>query len=74
MVSLPYISTFNQRDIPKKARPSQMSPRLLELCDKEIKDIQKKSIPKSHSPWRCAAFYVENVVEKERSSETCHQL
>lgn len=68
IVSLPYISTFNQRDIPKKACPSQMSPRLLELCDKEIKDLQKKPIRKSHSPWRCAAFYVQNVEEKERWS------
>ena len=69
MVSLPYISTFYERDIPTKARPSQMSPRLLELCDTEIKDLlRKKLICKSHSPQSCAAFYVENAPEKERGA------
>ena len=51
MVSLPYEKDFNEKQIPTKARPIQMSPKLLEYCKKEINDIlNKKLIRPSHSP------------------------
>jgi cysteinyl-tRNA synthetase len=66
-VTLPYISNFNEDKIPTKARPIQMNSRLLEICKSEINELLKKGlIRKSSSPWSCAAFYVENAVEKER--------
>jgi hypothetical protein len=44
-----------------------MNSRLLEICKSEINELLKKGlIRKSSSPWSCAAFYVENAVEKER--------
>ena len=59
MVSLPYEKDFTEKQIPTKARPIQMNPKLLEYCKKEINDLlNKKLIRSSHSPWSCAAFYV----------------
>ena len=67
MVSLPYEKDFNEKQIPTKARPIQISPELLEYCKKEINDLlSKKLIRPSHSPWSCATFYVQKALEIER--------
>ena len=51
MVSLPYEKDFIEKQIPIKARPIQMSPELLEFCQKEINDLlSKKFIRLSYSP------------------------
>ena len=69
MVSLPYEKYFNEKQIPTKARPIQMSLELLEYCKKEINDLlSKKLIRPSHSPWSCAAFYVQKASEIERGT------
>ena len=69
MVSLPYETDFNEKQIPTKARPIQMNPELLEYCKKEIQDLlDKKLIRPSHSPWSCAAFYVQKASEIERGT------
>ena len=69
MVSLPYEKDFSENQIPTKARPIQMSPELLEYCKKEINDLlSKKLIRPSHSPWSCAAFYVQKISEIERGT------
>ena len=63
------IKKFNEKQIPTKARPIQMNPELLEYCKKEINDLlNKKLIRPSHSPWSCAAFYVQKVSEIERGT------
>ena len=44
-----------------------MNKEILEHCKKEIQGfLDKKLIRPSKSPWSCAAFYVNNVNEKER--------
>ena len=69
MVSLPYEKDFNEKQIPTKARSIQMNPELLEYCKKEINDLlDKKLIRPSHSPWSCAAFYVQKASEIERGT------
>ena len=69
MVSLPYEKDFNEKQIPTKARPIQMSPELLQYCKKEINDLlSKKLIRPSHSHWSCAAFYVQKASEIERGT------
>ena len=46
-----------------------MSQELLEYCKKEINDLlNKKLIRPSHSPWSCAAFYVQKASEIERGT------
>lgn len=67
MVNLPYEETFNEKDIPTKARPCQMNSNYLEICKKEIQSLlDKRLIRHSKSPWSCTAFYVNKNVEKER--------
>ena len=67
MVSLPYEKDFNEKQIPTKARPIQMSLELLEYCKKEINNLlSKELIRSSNSPWSCAAFYVQKASEIER--------
>ena len=67
IISLPYEPNFNEKDIPTKARPTQMNFKLLEHCKKEIQSLlDKKPIRPSKSLWSYAAFYVNNVAEKER--------
>ena len=69
MVSLPYEKDFTKQKIPTKARPIQMNHELLEYCKKEINDLlSKKLIRPSHSPWSCAAFYVQKDFEIERGT------
>ena len=69
MVSLPYEKKINEKQIPTKARPIQMSPELLEYCKKEINDLlRKKLIRPSHSPWSYIAFYVQKASEIERGT------
>ena len=69
MVSLLCEKDFNEKQISTKARPIQMNPELLELCKKEINDLlSKKLIRPSHSPWSCAAFYVQKALEIERGT------
>ena len=59
IVQLPYEKSFNERQIPTKARPIQMNNELLEHYKKEIEDLLIKGlIRKSKSPWSSAAFYV----------------
>jgi len=53
--------------IPTKEKPVQMNQQTLEHCRQEINQIIEKSlIRKSKSPWSCAAFYINNVNERER--------
>ena len=67
IVNLPYVKNFEEKNIPSKARPIQMNKELLTFCRAEINDLlQKGLIRPSKSPWSCAAFYVNNQVEKER--------
>ena len=69
MVSLPYEKDFTEKQIPTKARPIQMNPKLLEYFKKEIKDfLNKKIIRSSHSPWSYATFYVQKASEIERGT------
>ena len=69
MVSLPYKKDFDEKQISTKARPIQMSPKLLEYCKKEINDLlSKKLIRPSHSPLSCATFYVQKASELERGT------
>ena len=44
-----------------------MDSRLLDLCDKEIKDLLSKKY-NPQTPWSCATFYVENAAELERGA------
>ncbi|XP_061372762.1 uncharacterized protein LOC133315201 [Gastrolobium bilobum] len=69
IVDLPYEKDFNERQIPTKARPIQMSGELLAFCQKEIADLLAKGlIRKSKSPWSCSAFYVNKQSEIERGT------
>jgi hypothetical protein len=69
IISLPYESDFNERNIPTKARPIQMNQELLEYCKKEIQELLDKGlIRKSKSPWSCSAFYVQKNAEIERGA------
>ena len=66
IITLPYEKDFNEKQIPTKARPTQMNFELLEYCKKEIQSLlEKKLIRPSKSPWSCAAFYVNNAPKKE---------
>ncbi|KAL4198759.1 hypothetical protein AMTRI_Chr03g141690 [Amborella trichopoda] len=66
-ISLLYEQGFDEKQKPTKARPIQMNIILLDMCRKEIIDLQnKKLIRPSSSPWSCAAFYVNKNAEKER--------
>ena len=47
MVSLPYEKDFNEKQIPTKERPIQMSPELLEYYKKEINDLLSKKTNKT---------------------------
>jgi len=42
VISLPYEPGFNEKDIPTKARPTQMNFELLGHCKKEIQDLLDK--------------------------------
>ncbi|KAK2973929.1 hypothetical protein RJ640_019444 [Escallonia rubra] len=44
IINLPYEPDFNERDIPTKARPIQMSQELLNHCKKEIQDLLDKRL------------------------------
>ena len=67
IITLPYEKEFNEKQIPTKARPTQMNAELLEYCKKEIQSLlEKKLMRPSKSPWSCAALYVNNAPEKER--------
>ena len=69
MVSLPYEKSFNEKQIPTKVRPIQMSPELLEYCKKEINDLlSKKLIRQSHFPLSYVAFYVQKALEIEKGT------
>ena len=66
-IALPYVKDFNEKDIPTKARPIQMSQELMDFCKAEIEDLLKKGIiRKSRSPWSCPDFYVQKNAEIER--------
>ena len=66
-VALPYVKDFQEKDIPTKARPIQMSQELMDTCRTEIEDLLKKGIiRKSRSPWSCPTFYVQKNAEIER--------
>ena len=57
IITLPYEPSFNETNIPTKARLSQMNHEVLEYCKKEIQDLLSKNlIKKSKSPWSCSAF------------------
>ncbi|KAI8535201.1 hypothetical protein RHMOL_Rhmol10G0155500 [Rhododendron molle] len=67
IVSLPYIKSFNESQIPTKSRPIQMNHELMETCKREIQSLLANGIiQKSKSPWSCPAFYVNKNAEKER--------
>jgi len=62
-----YEKDFQEKLIPTKARPIQMNEELLQIFQKEIKDLLVKGfIRKSKSPWSCSAFYVNKQSEIER--------
>ena len=66
IVQLPYEKDFNEKQIPTKARPTQMNNELLEHCKKEIEDLLNKGlIRKSKSPWSYVAFYVNKQAKLE---------
>ncbi|KAG8661721.1 hypothetical protein MANES_01G032701v8 [Manihot esculenta] len=66
VVNLSYEPDFNEKLIRTKARPIAMGPRHLEICKKEVAELEKKwLIRKSKGPWSCPAFYVENTAELE---------
>ena len=66
-VALPYVKDFNEKDIPTKARPIQMSHELMDFCKAEIEDLLKKGIIRmSRSPWSCPTFYIQKNAEIER--------
>ena len=44
IISLPYESDFNERNIPTKTRPIQMNQELLEYCKKEIQELLNKGL------------------------------
>jgi len=68
IITLPYEKGFNEKQIPTKARPTQINAELLEYCKREIQSLlEKKLIRPSKSPWSYAAFYVNNAPEKECS-------
>ena len=46
-----------------------MNEKLIDYCKQEIDLLVKEKLIKpSKSPWSCAAFYVQNVVELERGA------
>ena len=48
-VSFPYVDSFDENQIPTKARPIQMNAQLLEYCKEETNDLLNKNlIRKSH--------------------------
>ena len=56
-VALPYDKDFQEKNIPTKARPIQMSQELMDTCKAEIEDLLKKGIIRnSRSPWSCPPF------------------
>ena len=62
-----YEKDFTKKQIYTKVRPIQMNPELLEYCKKEVNDLlNKKIIRSSHSPWSCAAFYIQKASEIEK--------
>ena len=66
IVDLLYVKDFNEKNIPTKARPIQMSVEIVEFCKKEISDLlEKKLIRNSKSPWSCSAFYVQKNAKIE---------
>ena len=66
-IALLYVKDFNEKDIPTKARPIQMSQELMDFCKAKIEDLLKKGIiRKSRSPWSCPDFYVQKNAEIER--------
>ena len=67
LVDLPYENSFDEKQIPIKARPIQMNMDLEQHCKNEIKDLESKGlIIKPRSPWSCVAFYVNKNSEIER--------
>ena len=69
LVDLPYQNSFDEKQIPTKARHIQMNMDLERHCKDEIKDLESKGlIVKSRSPWSCAAFYVNKNSEIERGT------
>lgn len=69
IVKLPYIKDFDEKNIPTKARPIQMSQEVMEFCKKEITELLSKGInQKSKSPWSCTAFYVQKSAELEKGA------
>ena len=66
MVDLPNENSFDEKQIPTKARPIQMNMELEQHCKNEINNLETKGlIVKSRSPWSCAAFYVNKNSETE---------
>lgn len=66
LVELPYIPSFDEQNIPTKARPIQMNHEMMEICKTEINHLLEKGIIRpSNSPWSCSAFYVIIVLKKK---------
>ena len=67
IIDLPYENNFDERNIPTKARPTQMNNEVLNHCKKKIGElINKKLICKSNYLWSCSAFYVNKNAKIER--------
>jgi hypothetical protein len=71
VVDLSYDDSFNEKQIPTKARFIQMNAELDQHCRLEIKkNLESKGlIQKSRSPWSCVAFYVNKNYEIERGTQ-----
>ena len=51
IITLPYEKDFNEKQIPTKARPTQINAELLEYCKKKVQTLlEKKLIRPSKSP------------------------
>ncbi|PIN09729.1 hypothetical protein CDL12_17687 [Handroanthus impetiginosus] len=56
----PCEDSFNEKDIPTKAKPIANGPQYLELCKQEINDLLIKGLIKpNYSPWSCEHFMLK---------------
>ena len=76
IVDLSYISDFNEKQIPTKARPIQMNRELLEFCKNEIQNLLHKNlIRKKPLPLElCCLLCSEECRTRKRSPQIGHQV
>jgi len=70
IISLPYEKDFDERNIPTKARPTQMNFESLEHCKTEIRTLfDKKLIPPSKNHLRLVQFFML-IMQLKRNEES----